>query len=281
MKVTGCPSKTIKHGRSLKLNDILLVLKLSYNHLPIHLKQCFTYCSLFPKGYEIAKEVLIQLWMAQGYIQSLDRSLQLEFVADQYFKELLSRSFFQEVEKDRYDNIVRCKMHDLIHDLAQSVAIAECTANHDLENISERVYHCSFEILSSWPKKFPKALLKCKRIRTMLFLDFSTRGRSISKAISFQDTVMSNFRSLRVLDLHGWNTQFVPDCVGKLSHLRYLDLSYHQMHELPNSLCNLQNLQTLKLVYCKNLKELPRDIVNLTSLRYLIINGCGFDAHAI
>uniref|UniRef100_A0A2N9HZQ9 Uncharacterized protein n=1 Tax=Fagus sylvatica TaxID=28930 RepID=A0A2N9HZQ9_FAGSY len=70
--------------------DILPILKLSYDHLPSHLKSCFAYCSLFPKDYVIDKETLIQLWIAQGFIQSSNQ--QLEQVADEYFKDLLWRN---------------------------------------------------------------------------------------------------------------------------------------------------------------------------------------------
>ncbi|XP_050259712.1 putative disease resistance protein RGA3 [Quercus robur] len=125
-------------------DDIFPVLKLSYDHLPSHLKCCFAYCSLFPKDYLIEKLTLIRLWIAQGFIQSQEENLRLEDIANEYFEDLLWRSFFQVVEEDK-GMFMNFKMHDLIHDLAQLISSIECTmVNSNAKHVNEKVRHISF-----------------------------------------------------------------------------------------------------------------------------------------
>jgi hypothetical protein len=89
--------------------DILPTLKLSYDQLQSHLKHCFSYCSLFPKDYDIKRSTLIQLWITQGFVKS-DQRRCLEDIGNEYFMDLLRRSFFQEAETDEFGNVTRCKM---------------------------------------------------------------------------------------------------------------------------------------------------------------------------
>ncbi|KAL5211823.1 hypothetical protein ABZP36_022670 [Zizania latifolia] len=70
------------------MNEILPAVRLSYDHLPVHLKRCFAYCSLFPKGYIFEREELIRLWMAQGFLPYHER-LQPEDVGRKYFNDLV------------------------------------------------------------------------------------------------------------------------------------------------------------------------------------------------
>ena len=74
-----------------KENDILPTLKLSYNHLPLYLKQCFVYCCLFLKDYKIHKTTLIKMWMTQGFIRSSSPDQCLEDIGHEYFMDLLWR----------------------------------------------------------------------------------------------------------------------------------------------------------------------------------------------
>jgi hypothetical protein len=84
-----------------KESDILPALRLSYDQMPIHLKRCFAFCSLFPKDHEFDSFHLIQMWMAHGLIleTSINKKQELEDVGDLYINELLSRSFFQDVDE--------------------------------------------------------------------------------------------------------------------------------------------------------------------------------------
>ncbi|KAL7203580.1 hypothetical protein ACSBR2_016783 [Camellia fascicularis] len=103
-------------------SDILPALRLSYHHLPPHLKQCFAYCSIISNDYEFEEAELVFLWMVGGFIQK-QRKKQMEHVGGEYFRELLSRSFFQPSSTGKRSKFV---MHDLINDLAKVVVRDTC-----------------------------------------------------------------------------------------------------------------------------------------------------------
>ncbi|XP_059461414.1 putative disease resistance protein RGA3 [Corylus avellana] len=253
---------------SQNVSDLLPTLKLSYDHLPSHLKHCFAYCSLFPKDCWFDTSNLIRLWIAQGLVKSSDdQSRCLKEVGEEYFMDLLWRSFFQEARTDEFGDVIECKMHDLMHDLAISVAGSLIATLDDKErNLDGKTRHVS--LLVGYDKPI-SSLCEASRIRTFLFLN------DLMYKIDC-DELFSSFKFLRMLDLSCRDLDYVPSSIGELKHLRCLDLSLNEnIKKLPDSITRLQNLQELILWGCASLKELPRDIKKLVNLRHLEILGCG------
>ncbi|CAN6567204.1 unnamed protein product [Malus baccata var. baccata] len=169
---------------------ILPALRLSYHHLPSHLKRCFSYCSIFPKGYKFGKSELVLLWMAEGFL-STQRKKMMEDVGMEYFDDLISRSFFQHSGDDQS----LFTMHDLINDLAKVLSLSHC------------------------------------------------------------------------------DNKELPDWIGNLKHLRYIDLSYGGFEKLPETICTLHNLQTLLLFNCYKLAQLPINLGRLINLCHLDVRS--------
>lgn len=249
-------------------SDILPILRLSYEQMPSHLRQCFAYCSMLSKGQEIPREDFINRWIAQGFIQSSNRNRKLEDIGNQYFDELLSRFCFLDVVQAFDGEILACKIHNLVHDLAQSVAGAEClNVKPNAFVVSERVRHLFFHAEDMSRKHFPRFLLPLQKLRSF---SYSFNIGPVNKF--FVKTMLSNFKCLRMLVLNNLDLEELPTSIGHLKELRYLNLSNSgNIKFLPRSMSKLVNLHTLNLINCEQLKELPRDFRKLISLKTLYL----------
>ncbi|KAK8597014.1 hypothetical protein V6N12_065491 [Hibiscus sabdariffa] len=204
-----------------------------------------------------------------GLIQSPEGRRSLEYLGNEYFEDLVWIFFFQNVQKSGSGYITDCKMHDLIHDLAQSIVGNEFKRlEHDnmTENLSE-VRHstvvCNFSLYT-----VPEALYAAKKLRSLiLLLPKGDLGEVPSE-------IFSSFRHLRVLDLSCSGIKRLHDSISSTIFLRYLDISSTHVENLPESICNLLNLQVLNLCGCYNLTSLPIGITKLYKLRHLMLNGC-------
>ncbi|KAG8646714.1 hypothetical protein MANES_09G025302v8, partial [Manihot esculenta] len=235
-----------------KENDILPALRLSYEHLPSYLKRCFAYCSIFPKDYVLNDIELVYLWMANGLVQSSNENQELEDVGFRYFKELCSRCFFQDFSE--YYGIVKCKMHDLIHDLALSITQNECSMFLDsTQQIAKSVRHVSFPNPESLPKDVPKSLqnLECMQ------------------------TIYCFLQSLQILLLYRCrNLQELPKDIRCMINLRFLWITTRQKYFPTGGIGCLKSLRFLFITGCYNLEYLFEDMQGLKKLRRLVVWDC-------
>ncbi|CAL5380509.1 unnamed protein product [Camellia sinensis] len=202
-------------------NNILPALRLSYHYLPSHLKQCFAFCSTFPKDYGFVKEKLVLFWIALNYVQQTRNNKTLEKIGEEYFDELLSRSFFQQPRGSRPFFV----MHDLVHDLAQVVhgQFSFRVDDKKLLDISPKARHFSYERTTLGGFEKFKAINEAKYLRSILQLN------------QYRSLPDYSYLSNKVLD----------DIFPMQRCLRLLSLP--QIKELPEVVCTLYNLQTLLL----------------------------------
>ncbi|XP_068485052.1 putative disease resistance RPP13-like protein 1 [Phaseolus vulgaris] len=244
-------------------SDILPALRLSYVHLPSHLKKCFAFCALFPKGYEFDKECLIQLWLAENFLESPLQKKSPKEVGEQYFNDLLSWSFFQQSGNEAKEHFI---MHDLLNDLAKYVNEDICIrlGVDEPKGIPKTIRHLSSTTTRDLHFDGFGSLIDTQKLHT--FIQTAWEWHCTMPI----DDLFSKFKLIRVLSLSNCcNLTEVPKSVENLKHLRSLDLSYTDIEKLPDSISLLYKLQILKLNHCTELEELPSCLHQLYNLRCL------------
>ncbi|XP_058756471.1 putative disease resistance protein RGA1 [Vicia villosa] len=244
-------------------NSILPVLSLSYFHLTPTLKQCFSFCAIFPKDSLIMKEELIHLWLANGFISSRE-NLEVEDVGCMIWNELCQKSFFQDIKIDAYSGDISFKMHDLVHDLAQSIMGEECVIfeNENVANLSKSTHHISFSFRSARHLSvYENSLKKVESLRTLFELDHCY--------LEHTNYFPANC-SLRVLCISPSHVS----SLGSLIHLRYLEFYGLEISNIPDSIYNLRKLEILKLKSLAKLICLPKRLACLQYLRHLVVERC-------
>lgn len=158
-------------------------------------------------------------------------------------------------------------MHDVIHDLAQHISGEEgvaLLAPYTATEPRKDVHHLSLPgtYLSS---KIHETLRKFPALRTLLVRD-AYFGKAVDN--------ISRPAKLRVLGFHNLNATMLLNLAQHLKHVRFLDISYSEIAELPEAITTLLNLQTLKLSGCRRLRKLPSKMKNMSNLRHLYLDEC-------
>ncbi|XP_078168658.1 putative disease resistance protein RGA3 [Carex rostrata] len=237
-------------------HDILSALQLSYQYLPTDLKKCFSFCSLYPKGFIFTQSELTKFWMMQGFIEHLGNDKEMRTQANVYIMELLRRGFFQALEHETY------VIHDLMHDVCLSITKDECFClenGHSEQKVSLDIRHASvFE-----KKVFLKEQKELCKYQKLLSLKVGPNRC----CITVMETWCNVFKHIRSLSLARCKIKKLPENIGNLKHLLFLDISGTYVKTLPESFCNLYSLQYLNMMDCSKIECFPKGFYKLVNLQ--------------
>jgi len=172
-------------------NSVMASLQLSYDELPIRMKQCLLCFSLYPEDSEIGAEQLVHWWVGEGFIEGRNTSTTMELAFD-YLSELISRCLVEVVQHRGYDGrVYSCRMHDLVRDLTIKIAREEGFCS--LDDQGRQRTTARSRRLSFTNEADVRSMNKKSRIRALLMMT--------SSPVQFnRNIVMFTIKSLRVLD---------------------------------------------------------------------------------
>ncbi|KAL1184725.1 hypothetical protein V6Z11_A01G064600 [Gossypium hirsutum] len=279
------------------------VLALSYDDLPPYLRSCFLYLSQFPEDYQIPAERLIQLWVAEGIVSSIEEEGNgeiMEDVAEGFLDELVERCMVQVGERDPTLKVKTCHMHDLMRDLCLSIAKQEnffSIINHSSVSLSNtRAVHRIVVHQHIHVQRIKSSI----PLRSILFFwhpfdldlelclsdedDFWWFVWFVCLILKWQRSwnyTFGNFKKLRVLSFEGGVKGYsgfkLSSAIANLIHLRCLNLCGIVFYcpNIPTSLGNLRCLQTLDLRIFRHADygamNVPNIIWKLEQLRHLYL----------
>ncbi|VAI63645.1 disease resistance protein RGA5-like [Triticum dicoccoides] len=194
------------------------ILALSYHHLPIHLKTCLLYLSIFPEDYIIQGDRLIWRWICEGFLNGVQDEYLFE-LGESYLTELINRGLIQAVDSYSYGRTTACRVHDLVLEFISSISIEEnfCTVLHDKKGKSAAITSKVRRLfLQLQDVEMPQGRLILSHMRSL-----TVSGGRVDKM-----SPLSFSHQLRLLDLE--------DC--------YLVEQHHELLEHLGSLCQLRYL---------------------------------------
>ncbi|XP_019200123.1 PREDICTED: putative late blight resistance protein homolog R1B-14 [Ipomoea nil] len=247
------------------------LIQLSYDHLPDDLKSCFLYLGAFPNGNHIPAAKLMQLWIAEGFIEE-EGVLTMEVIAGEKLCSLVSRNLVMATQRKTDGQIKTCRVHDMLLQFCKKEAKAEDLFNEINEtNIRNQQdscrrlsVHCSF-------KEFISSKQNPEYVRSLLCF----ASNRIEMPPQIIQSLRKAFPLLRVLHFAPDESIIFMRChrdFSRLFHLRYIAIST-TLKTLPTEIGNLRNVQTLIVRTSESTLEIKGDIWSMSRLRHLQTNS--------
>ncbi|GLT43769.1 hypothetical protein SLA2020_177000 [Shorea laevis] len=193
----------------------------------------------------------------------------MEMVGENNFNDLSMRFFFQDFERDENGGIIKCKMHDMVHDFAIFLTRGACLtmeSSSSIQAFNVRPHHLLLMMHDEDGTTIPTCIYNAESLRTLLIEANRWKLISHMELLKF----FEKLKCLRVLKYSNYGIKNCPKQIGKLIHLRHLDLSGNaNLKKLPEIMCDLCNLLILDISRCYALKRLPCRMGNLVNLLHL------------
>ncbi|XP_052137348.1 putative disease resistance protein RGA1 [Oryza glaberrima] len=213
--------------------QLLSLLKLCYDQLPAPVGLCFSYCSLYPKGWRFTAQSLIHIWMSEGISEDIGRS---------YFYFLYSRGYFELLKLRGRPSPTCYVMHSAIHRLAEVVS-AKMFRRVDSDYLPtnpQLMAHVS--IMSGFLPTLWMFRWRIPELHLRTLILFGPSEHTALSSREILDEILERQKYIRVLDFTGCVMQKLPKLSNESTHhLRYLCLRD------TGNLTNLQELQEYRV----------------------------------
>uniref|UniRef100_A0ACD5T6P5 Uncharacterized protein n=1 Tax=Avena sativa TaxID=4498 RepID=A0ACD5T6P5_AVESA len=248
------------YGRQTAAPEIQRRISVSYIDLdPCHRTHMILLC-MFPSNFRIESKLLVQLWKAEGYADSVSRG-------EDILKELIGRNVILPVNREDISQVEAWKVHYsmlefiLLHSAGDNFLITSSSKRWTAP--AEKVRRLALD--SNYPQsEFRNWFGKLDLSFTSSLFIFWEANR----------VPLNQFRHLRVLNIIGWK-HLKDNDLNHICHmflLRYLSLRNTKISNIPPIISNLCYLETLDLRKTR-VTELPSQVGQLPELSDLLVGS--------
>ncbi|CAI9096111.1 OLC1v1032188C1 [Oldenlandia corymbosa var. corymbosa] len=237
-ELNGVGKEIAERWVSADADYFLDIVVLSYNHLPSHLKACFIYMGAFPANRLIVVEKLLNLWIANGFLNSNSSKPE----AENYLKGLIDRNLLRAGKRSLDGKVKTCLIHDPLRQVclreAQKENFMQVIESNAIANGLEKQQHLVFNLEDLDDFQLLPPLPNLHSFRWPNFGSDFNLGMILLQ--------LPDFKRLGVLDMYFVPFDTFPSALLNLVNLRGLALNV--TYELDTSICQLLKLQTV-LIY--------------------------------
>ncbi|XP_078161869.1 disease resistance protein RPP13-like isoform X1 [Carex rostrata] len=263
------------------------IIGTSYEDLPFAIKSCFMYFAAFPEDHYIDAPLLLQMWIAEGFIPQEDNRT-LEETAESFLEDLVQRSMIQVDSRSYVGSIKTLRIHDLLRDLALQKAKEEnfllVYSNPDDKMSLSRarrvaIHNSDFDQLIMSPNLrsllffYEGSMPNCSKQRLLKVVSNGDKEENIIDLGMFVGLTQLRYLSLRGRPSDNYDQEFFEKVIGRMKYLQTLigpflktiDNNYFQFPE------SAWNIKTLRHMYStgNRICKIPTS-AKLTNLQTMI-----------